>query len=96
MLPPSSSRVRDHRGEETDGEEDEDGDEEEEEEEEGSESQRRRCDRCGGVTDKAHFDRWTDVFGSRLDAADGDIKSGRVREGRRRLAELQVRRGKRR
>lgn len=90
MLPPSL-RLGGDCGEETDEQEEE----EEEREEEGTEEERReplrcRCDSCGGGTDEAYFDRWTELFGARLEAADGDLESGRVREGRRRLADLQV------
>lgn len=49
-----------------------------------------RCDTCGGWTGEAYFDRWTDLLGTRLTAADACLSSGDIGGGRRRLTELQV------
>lgn len=60
-------------------------------EREGSEKSGARCRACGGFTEGTYFDRWEDILGARLSAADDDFSGGRVRQGRRKLEELQVR-----
>ncbi|CAN0439048.1 unnamed protein product, partial [Ectocarpus fasciculatus] len=56
----------------------------------GAQQARCRCAECGGVTGQAYFDRWTELLRAKQAAADDDLAGGRVREGRRKLADLQV------
>lgn len=48
------------------------------------------CRSCGGFTEEAYFRRWEGILGGRLAAADEKFSNRRVREGRRKLEELQV------
>lgn len=50
-----------------------------------------RCRTCRGFTEEAYFDRWEKILGAKLSVADADLSGGCVREGRRKLEELQVR-----